>query len=125
MASTRPVCALRTAFGDRLHAALHAAGHPPSAELVHAEMRRRGGGVTIFAVRKWLAGEAIPTQGSVRLLAEWLDVAPSALRFGDQGRQGEPAGDRTLLAALRRLGEDDLQLVADLVLLLMQSKEER
>ena len=38
--------------------------------------------VTQQAVRKWLNGEAIPTQARVQALALWLAVGPEWLRFG-------------------------------------------
>ena len=40
--------------------------------------------ITIHAARKWLMGEAIPTQGRIQILAEWLNVSPSWLRFGEE-----------------------------------------
>ena len=39
--------------------------------------------VTPHAVRKWLIGEAIPTQEKILVLAKWLNVSAAWLRFGD------------------------------------------
>ena len=39
--------------------------------------------VTVHAARKWLVGDAIPTQDKLRALANWLSVSVEWLRFGD------------------------------------------
>ena len=38
--------------------------------------------VTVHAARKWLVGDAIPTQDKLRALANWLSVSVEWLRFG-------------------------------------------
>ena len=38
--------------------------------------------ITVHAARKWLVGEAIPTQDKLRALANWLGVSVDWLRFG-------------------------------------------
>jgi len=38
------------------------------------------------AVRRWLRGEAIPSQDKLQVLAEWLRVEPQVLRFGEAVR---------------------------------------
>lgn len=44
--------------------------------------------ITVHAARKWLKGEAIPTQAKMIVLADILGVDVSVLRFGGpQGRQ--------------------------------------
>ncbi len=43
-----------------------------------------GRSVTLQAVRRWLRGEAIPSQEKLQVLAEWLKIEPQVLRFGDQ-----------------------------------------
>jgi transcriptional regulator with XRE-family HTH domain len=43
-----------------------------------------GRSVTLQAVRRWLRGEAIPSQEKLQVLADWLKVEPHYLRFGDQ-----------------------------------------
>jgi hypothetical protein len=40
--------------------------------------------VSVHAARKWLMGEAIPTQVRLRALADVLQVSPTWLRFGEQ-----------------------------------------
>jgi len=34
-------------------------------------------------VRRWLRGEAIPSQDKLQVLADWLKVEPQVLRFGE------------------------------------------
>lgn len=38
-----------------------------------------------MAARKWLKGEAIPTQDKIHILARWIGVSPQWLRFGEAG----------------------------------------
>jgi hypothetical protein len=42
----------------------------------------RGVVVTVHAARKWIVGEAIPTQDKLRALASFLGVDPAWLRYG-------------------------------------------
>lgn len=75
----------RDQFSTRLKAVLESAkGLPPSPTQVAREFNNRfvGKPVTIHAVRKWLMGEAIPTQDKLRALAKWLEVSVEWLRFG-------------------------------------------
>lgn len=46
-------------------------------------LRYHGTPVTVQAVRKWLAGNSLPSQDKIRALALWLDVSPQWLRFGE------------------------------------------
>ena len=115
------IAAARRAFGVRLRAALRAGGKADGAAAVHEQLCRHGAGeVTVFAVRKWLAGEAIPTQATLRALADWLAVEPGWLRFGDDRGDlvvvgGDHHADLLMLATLRRLNADDIAVVAALV----------
>jgi transcriptional regulator with XRE-family HTH domain len=43
--------------------------------------------VTVQAVRRWLRGEAIPSQEKLQVLADWLKIEPHALRFGEQAAE--------------------------------------
>jgi transcriptional regulator with XRE-family HTH domain len=42
-----------------------------------------GRSVSFQAVRRWLKGEAIPSQEKLQVLAEWLKLEPHVLRFGE------------------------------------------
>lgn len=59
-------------------------GIRPSPTALAAQFNLRSGGppVTSHAVHKWLAGQSIPTQDKLRVLANWLHVTPEWLRFG-------------------------------------------
>jgi hypothetical protein len=72
------------AFADRLRRALAAAGVRPSPTVVANEfnLRHWGRSITPHTARNWLLGQALPTQDKLVVLAEWLQVSPEALRFG-------------------------------------------
>ncbi|MES2756619.1 MAG: hypothetical protein V4693_04520 [Pseudomonadota bacterium] len=109
----------RQAFSDRLAAALNAAGYSPRPGDVAVEFnkRARGASVTIFAVRKWLNGNAIPTQEKIHVFAAWLGVTAHWLRFGDTDPREDTA---------QRCGENlrarERKLLADILLLDEQSR---
>jgi len=54
-------------------------------------LRYHGDPVTAQAVRKWLAGRALPSQDKIQALAAWLEVTPQWLRFGETERRDERA----------------------------------
>lgn len=49
--------------------------------------------VTVHAARKWLVGDAIPTQDKLRALANWLGVSVEWLRFGNSSQSVQRAGN--------------------------------
>lgn len=57
------------------------------------EFNRRypGAPVTLHATRKWLNGEALPSQDKLCVLAGWLGMEPGWLRFGEAGVGGSAA----------------------------------
>ena len=73
-------------FGERLRAAITQAGHPLRPVMVERAFNTRywGRPVTVQAVRRWLRGEAIPSQEKLLVLADWLKIAPHTLRFGEE-----------------------------------------
>jgi transcriptional regulator with XRE-family HTH domain len=73
------------AFATRLRRALSAAGVKPSPTLIANEFNLRywGRSVTPHTARNWLLGISIPTQDKLRALADWLQVSPDELRFGE------------------------------------------
>lgn len=75
----------RIHFSDRLRAALTAANQPTGASAFARAYNLRADGATVTAhgVRKWLKGEAIPTHEKILIIAKWLNVHSSWLRFGD------------------------------------------
>lgn len=52
-------------------------------------LRYDGDPVSTQAVRKWLAGKALPSQDKIRVLGLWLDIPAHWLRFGEAERKEE------------------------------------
>ena len=75
----------RALFSKRFVASLEILGVPPSPAIVQREYNIRSDQppITSHAARKWLMGEAIPTQDRIKRLADWLNVSPSWLSFGE------------------------------------------
>ena len=75
----------RTQFTKRVQAALVARGMPASATELQRAFNAQNPklAVSVHAARKWLMGEAIPTQARLRELAAVLAVPPTWLRFGE------------------------------------------
>jgi transcriptional regulator with XRE-family HTH domain len=99
-----------TNFSSRLQQALKDAGYAAygPTELAHQFNIRFGGHpISVHAARKWLMGEAIPTQDKIRVLSEWLMVPTEWLRFGGIYTSGEPA-------SLENLDHTYSRLVADI-----------
>lgn len=78
----------RLEFAKRLREAMEQAGYPLRPVTLEREFNTRyyGSSVTLQAVRRWLRGEAIPSQDKLQVLAEWLKVEPHALRYGEAVR---------------------------------------
>jgi transcriptional regulator with XRE-family HTH domain len=94
-------------------------------------MSIRGVQVTVHAARKWLLGEAIPTQDKLQALAAWLGVEPNWLRFGVGSGEGiAPAAKSMdpvtlrLLSDYEQLAERDQQLVRAMVWQMRQQGRE-
>src|SRR3954451_8373270 len=84
----------RESFSERLQMALRNAEYSPDSPTQLARefnIRFDGRPITVHAARKWLVGEAIPTQEKLRTLAQWLGVPAEWLRFGG-GAEGGQAG---------------------------------
>lgn len=72
-------------FAERLKAAMLAAGYEPRPSILEREFNLHywGNPITFQAVRRWLRGESLPEQDKLQALAEWLQVEPQVLRFGE------------------------------------------
>ncbi|MBI3230984.1 MAG: hypothetical protein HYZ45_12655, partial [Burkholderiales bacterium] len=68
--------------------------------------------ITVHAARKWIVGEAIPTQEKLRTLANWLGAPAEWLRFG--GSELGAASNDGSQAPAARFESADVKLVADL-----------
>jgi transcriptional regulator with XRE-family HTH domain len=73
-------------FSERLQESMLKAGYEVRPVVLEREFNQRywGKSVTVQAVRRWLFGEAIPNQDRLQVLAEWLNVDPHWLRFGEK-----------------------------------------
>lgn len=85
----------KQAFSKRLRDSLkrvQGSAGGPAAVAREFNLRYDGTPVSVQAVRKWVSGEALPSQDKVRALALWLDVSPHWLRYGES----DSASGRTL-----------------------------
>lgn len=72
-------------FSLRLQDSMTSAGYEVRPVVLEREFNQRywGKPVSVQAVRRWLYGEAVPTQDRLQILAEWLSIDPHWLRFGE------------------------------------------
>jgi hypothetical protein len=75
----------KTAFAERLKAAMTAAGYAPRPAVLEREFNERHWGrpMTLHGVRRWLLGETLPTHDKLVTLAKWLGMQPHVLLFGE------------------------------------------
>jgi transcriptional regulator with XRE-family HTH domain len=97
-------------------------------------IRFAGRPITVHAARKWLVGEAIPTQEKLRTLAQWLGVPAEWLRFGGDDAQtmagGDPASrfdsaDVKLIADLQRLDEHYQVIAREMIRMLVRINRQK
>ncbi|WP_024537211.1 hypothetical protein [Comamonas badia] len=76
-------------FSDRLRQAMKDAGYAASPSVLEHEfnLRWRGRSISNQAAWSWINHKAIPTQDKVQVLAEWLNIEPEVLRFGEAVRK--------------------------------------
>lgn len=124
----------RESFSERLQQALKNAHYSPDSPTRLARefnIRFDGRPITVHAARKWLVGEAIPTQEKLRMIAQWLGVPAEWLRFGGAenalGHGDAPNGlsrfesaDVKLIADLQRLDEHHRQIAREFIRMLVR-----
>lgn len=124
----------RESFSVRLQQALKNAHYSPDSPTRLARefnIRFDGRPITVHAARKWLVGEAIPTQEKLRMIAQWLGVPAEWLRFGgadDVSLNGETtngssrfeSADVKLIADLQRLDEHHRQIAREFIRMLVR-----
>ncbi len=66
--------------------------------------------ISIHAARKWIVGESIPAQNRLQVIAEWLGVRASWLRFGE----GELGTESAVESRKINFSADELKVIADL-----------
>jgi transcriptional regulator with XRE-family HTH domain len=131
----------KRAFSKRLVEAMRKAGIDtlsPTHVARAFNLRYHGDPVSTQSVRKWLTGRSLPSQDKLRVLAEWLGVAPQWLRFGEGAGEGaRRAGmlrqevrsyrrdQDILLEIFGRLSERHKKLVLDLVEALAAAERKR
>ncbi len=73
-------------FSERLRESMLKAGYEARPVVLERGFNQRywGRSISFQAVRRWLLGNAIPTQDRLQVLAEWLNVDPHWLRFGEK-----------------------------------------
>jgi transcriptional regulator with XRE-family HTH domain len=84
----------KSAFAKRLRESLrkaHVDARSSTRVAREFNLRYAGDPVSSQAVRKWLAGDSLPSQDKLRTLAMWLDVPAPWLRFGEPERRDTPA----------------------------------
>jgi transcriptional regulator with XRE-family HTH domain len=122
----------REQFSLRLQQLLRESHHSPDSPTELARefnIRYPGTPITVHAARKWLIGEAIPTQDKMLTLADWLMVPIDWLRFGADASRKEvpnPAAsaspvDLKLIADMQLLDEPHRQIVREVVRILIRT----
>lgn len=124
----------REDFSLRLQQALRNAAYSadsPTQLAREFNVRFSGQPITVHAARKWLVGEAIPTQEKLRTLALWLGVATEWLRFGGNTTPGGPAvaprfesEDVKMMADLQRLDEHYRVIAREVIRMLVRLNRE-
>lgn len=73
-------------FAERLRSGMTTQGYEPRPAVLEREFNQRywGKPMTLHGVRRWLLGEAMPSQDKLMVLAEWLRIPPQELRFGEE-----------------------------------------
>ncbi len=89
-------------FCNRLKEAVISAGYPYRPIVIEREFNTRywGRPISVQAVRRWMNGEAIPSQDKLQVIAEWLQIEPHVLRFGGKSMLNATAKKKQWDAAL-------------------------
>ena len=96
-------------------------------------LRYEGTPVTAQAVRKWLSGNALPSQDKIRALALWLEVSPQWLRYGEgegarvmrQEQAGYRADGAWVSKKYETLSDGHKKMIAELILALLRLEGKR
>jgi hypothetical protein len=126
----------REGFSSRLKQTLQSAQHSPDSPTELARefnLRFEGRPITVHAARKWLVGEAIPTQDKLRTLSQWLLVPIEWLRFGGDQRNvdtpdwavGLKPNDVKMLGDIQLLDEKHRQIAREFIRVLVRSAREQ
>lgn len=120
----------RIAFSARLQEALTRSEYKtdsPTALAREFNIRFNGTPITVHAARKWLLGEAIPTQEKIRTLSQWLGVPADWMRFGggtaadtapmlpEAANVRLPPRDMAMVESIQRLPEEHREVIREMV----------
>ena len=107
----------------------------PAAIAREFNLRYEGTPVSVQAVRKWLTGQALPSQDKVRALALWLEVSPQWLRYGEsdivparalrQDSAGYRADPSWVSKKYEALNDAHKKMIAELVIALLRLEGKR
>lgn len=116
-------------FAARLRKAMEAAGYEAKPAVLEREFNTRfwGDPMTLHGVRRWLRGETLPSQEKLLVLAEWLEVPPQELSFGEEALKrveqrlarwdsGIGYQDRELFEAFLKLPVPQRKVVREVIL---------
>lgn len=79
---------IRKEFVQRLKEALDDKGISKNFGVtIYEELKRRGAKATTQAINKWLNCESMPARVNMQILADWLDVRPAWLQFGEHPKR--------------------------------------
>ena len=119
----------KTQFAERLREAMTARGYEAKPAVLEREFNTRywGKAMTLHGVRRWLRGETLPSQQKLVVLAEWLEVPPQQLRFGNEPNQrlqqrrarwdsGIGYQDRDIFEAFLKLPVPQRRLIREVIL---------
>ncbi len=121
----------RKDFSERMIFCLMEAGiKGGSPTQVQRAFNRNYGGdpITVHAARKWVVGEAIPTQDKLRVLAQIARTSPEYLRFGTgdtkvkETAESLPADELWFLASVRKLTNNQKDMLAEFLQMLSRQK---
>jgi transcriptional regulator with XRE-family HTH domain len=123
----------RENFSKRLKLALtnaHYVSNSPTELAREFNIRYSGAPICVQAARKWLHGDALPTQDKLHVLADWLGISSEWLRFGDSNaplieRQSDSSprfasGEVKLIADIQRLDEPYRSMARELIQMLIR-----
>lgn len=123
---------IKEEFSARLMECLRQTGRSTSPTHLASEFNAyfSGPSIHMHACRKWLLGEAIPTQEKLVVLAQMLGVTAEWLRFGVKGKQAMETSlspyrvsrdDISILNSYQKLSRRDQQVVLSLIKALLKA----
>jgi len=124
----------RQRFANRLCCALAQAGYAAKPAVLEREFNLRywGKPVTLHGVRRWLRGEALPTEDKLLVLAQWLHIDPHTLRFGEEVSnqitkqkdlyQSIPPQEREAIDAFLKLSTTCRRLAREVIMTFVQAE---